>query len=289
MNELWVLMNQNNILYKVIWTTIGLIITIFLTKIINRVLYSKIKDNKTYYNTRKKVYYSFTTILIIYCIFLWSDSMLSLTTYFGLLSAGIAITLKDIFSNTAAWLFIILRKPFEVGDRILINEQRGDVIDIRMFQFTLIEVTSYEEGEQSTGRIIDIPNSYIFTNASVNYSKAFKFIWNEIKVLVTFESDWKKAKGILTDIVNENTIHLSKEASHEIREAERKYRIHYDKLTPIVYTNVRECGVELTLRYLCGPRQRRTSVNNIWENILEKFALEEKIDLAYPTVRISKK
>lgn len=214
--------------------------------------------------------------------------MVNLTTYFGLLSAGIAITLKDIFSNTAAWLFIILRKPFEVGDRILINEQRGDVIDIRMFQFTLIEVTSYEEGEQSTGRIIDIPNSYIFSNASVNYSKAFKFIWNEIKVLITFESDWKKAKVILTEIVNKNTIHLSRDASKRIREAERKYRIHYDKLTPIVYTNVRESGVELTLRYLCEPRQRRTSVNNIWEDILEKFEMEEKIHLAYPTVRINK-
>jgi len=282
-------MNENNILHKVIWTTIGLIMTMLLTKIINRVLYSKIKDNKTYYNTRKKVYYVFTTIFIIYCIFLWSDSMLSLSTYFGLLSAGIAITLKDIFSNTAAWLFIILRKPFEVGDRIFINEQKGDVIDIRMFQFTLIEVTSYEAGEQSTGRIIDIPNNYIFTNASVNYSKAFKFIWNEIKVLITFESDWKKAKEILTDIVNENTIHLSKEAAHGIREAERKYRIHYDKLTPIVYTNVRECGVELTLRYLCEPRQIRTSVNDIWEDVLEKFALEENIDLAYPTVRINKR
>ncbi|WBW97276.1 mechanosensitive ion channel family protein [Oceanirhabdus sp. W0125-5] len=289
MNELMMLISDNHILHKLIWTTIGIIFSILISKTINRILYSKIKDNKTYYNTRKKVLYTFTTIFIVYCIFLWSDSMLSLTTYFGLLSAGIAITLKDIFSNTAAWLFIVIRKPFEVGDRIIINEQRGDVIDIRMFQFTLIEVTSHEEGEQSTGRIIDIPNNYIFTNASINYSKAFKYIWNEIKVLITFESDWKKAKDILTDIVNEKAIHISKEASHRIREAERKYRIHYDKLTPIVYTNVRESGVELTLRYLCEPRQRRTSVNNIWEDILDKFALEENINLAYPTIRVDKK
>jgi small-conductance mechanosensitive channel len=226
---------------------------------------------------------------VVYFIYIWSNSNANLSTYFGLLSAGIAIALKDLFTNIAAWLFIVIRKPFEVSDRIAIGESCGDVIDIRMFQFTLMEVSSYEKGEQSTGRIVNIPNYYVFINSLTNFNKGFKFVWNEISVLITFESDWKKAKKILTDIANKNSLHLTDEAEKMLRQASKKYMIHYSKLTPIVYTNVKESGVELTIRYLTGPRQRRVSADKIWENILIEFEKNPNINLAYPTIRVTDK
>jgi small-conductance mechanosensitive channel len=216
---------------------------------------------------------------------LWFKGFQSVATFLGLLSAGLAIALKDIVGNIAGWLFIIFRRPLEVGDRIQIGEYIGDVIDIRVFQFTLMEIGNWVSAEQSTGRIIHIPNSMVLNQVLANYSKGFQYIWNEIQVLITFESDWKKAKDILHKIAQKHAQHLSKEAEKKVKEASKKFMIFYSTLTPTVYTNVKESGVELTLRYLCEPRQRRSSEQAIWEDILQEFAKYEDIDFAYPTQR----
>lgn len=288
MDKILSYIDGNYLVIKFFFTFLALVFVMLIIQVINRILYATINENNKYYVVRKRVYYFFSSVFIIICLFLWSDSVNSLTTYLGLVTAGVAIALKDIFANIAAWLFIIIRKPFIVSDRISINGQNGDVIDVRMFQFSLMEISSIENGEQSSGRIIVIPNHFVFTYALINYHNGFKYIWNEIKVLVTFESNWEKAKKIITDISNSHSLHLSDEASKMVEQAKKIYMIHYNNLTPIVYTDVKESGVLLTMRYLCEPRQRRNSVNNIWEDILRAFDKEEDIQLAYPTRRIAR-
>ncbi|GKX28841.1 mechanosensitive ion channel protein MscS [Vallitalea longa] len=287
MNVIVRYLNDNQILIKILWTIITFVLIMLIIRLINRIIYSTNNENNKYYIARKRVYYFFSTAFVIVCIFLWSDDITSLTTYLGLVSAGLAIALKDLFINMAAWLFIIIKKPIKAGDRISINEQKGDVIDIRMFQFSLMEISSYESGEQSTGRVVIIPNHFIFIHGIINYDKGFKYIWNEIKVLITFESDWEKAKNILTDIGNKHSLHLSEKAAKMVEQAKKQYMIHYKNLTPIVYTDVIESGVQLTIRYLCVPRQRRNTVNDIWEDILHALGNETDIELAYPTMRIN--
>lgn len=271
------------ILYSILW----LIIIMVIINLINRLLYRTIQNNERYYNTRKRIYYIFSTIYIIILLLIWARTTVNWTTYIGLVSAGLAIALKDIFSNIAGWLFLMLRRPFEVGDRICIGDHGGDVIDIRMFQFALMEVHMGGDAEQSTGRIIDVPNGFIFIYPVINYNKGFQYIWNEIDVLITFESNWRKTKSLLTDIVNKNSMHLSGEADRQVKEAARRYMIHYNNLTPIVYLTVKESGVLLTMRYLCPPKQRRSSVEKIWENVLNMVEENEDINLAYPTYRIT--
>ncbi len=271
---------------KIIWSLVWLFTLILLNKLINRILYKAIKTQGKYYTIKKRMNYLTSFIFFLLMLFIWSDSTSNLTTYIGLLSAGIAIALKEFFVNIAAWLFIAFKKPFDVGHRVLIGDQRGDVIDIRVFQFSLMEVSSYEDGEQSTGRIIDVPNYYVLTYPVINYTKGFEYIWNEIKVVVTFESDWKLAKTLLTDIVNKDAAHLTDNVKTQLNEAAKKYMIQYNKLTPIVYTDVLDSGVQLTLRYLCSPKQRRTSNNAIWEDILIMLDEQDNIDLAYPTRRV---
>ena len=78
---------------------------------------------------------------------------------------------------------------------------------------------------------------------------------------------------------------FSPTAEKDLKEASHRFMIFYKKLTPAVYTSVRDCGVLLTLRYLCDPRQRRGSEQEIWEDILEAFSTHGDIDFAYPTQR----
>jgi len=203
----------------------------------------------------------------------------------GLASAGLAIAMHDTIANIAGWVFILSRKPFKVGDRIQIGDSAGDVIDIRFFQFSIVEIGNWVDADQSTGRIIHLPNSKILREPLANYQTGFNYIWNEIPVLITFESDWKKAKEILGEIAHDNAEHLSKGAQSQIRKAAERYLIFYDKLTPIVYTSVKDSGVMLTIRYLINPRQRRTTEQQIWEAVLEAFAEKKNIELAYPTTR----
>ncbi len=161
----------------------------------------------------------------------------------------------------------------------------GDVIDIRLFQFSINEIGNWVDADQSTGRIIHIPNGIVFTEPQANYTAGFKYIWHEIAVLITFESNWKKAKQVLADIVNHHGILLSTEAEKQIKEAAKKFLIFYTKLTPIVYTSVKDSGVMLTMRYMCDPRERRSIEEKIWEDILNKLAECDDIDFAYPTQR----
>ena len=215
----------------------------------------------------------------------WFEGFQSISTFLGLVSAGIAIALRDPIVNLAGWVFIVWRRPFQVGDRIQIGEHTGDVIDLRVFQFSLLEVGNWVEAEQSTGRIIHVPNGQVFTATQANYTQGFQYIWNEIPVLVTFESNWQKSKEILQEIGTRHAQQLTRSAEQRIREAARRYMIYYSALTPTVYTSVRDSGVLLTIRYLCEPRQRRGTAQSIWEDILREFAQHDDIDFAYPTQR----
>ena len=254
-------------------------------KVTIRMILRKQKDVTTQYLWRKNTDYISSIFYVLVLGLIWVKGFQSLATYLGLLSAGIAISLKDVISNMAGWAFIMWRRPFEVGDRIEIDNQKGDIIDIRLFQFTVLEIENWVDADQSTGRIIHIPNSKAVTHSAANYTKGFNYIWNELAVTVTFESNWEVAKQLLQDIANTHATHLTKSAEHQIKQAARKFLIFYSKLTPIVYTSVQDCGVCLTIRYLTEPRGRRSSEHLIWEDVLTEFAKHEDIDFAYPTQR----
>ncbi len=251
----------------------------------NLVMRRRIADPKQAYRYRRAILYTYTVLLILLIGPIWVKGIASLTTFLGLASAGVAIAMHDTIANIAGWFFIISRKPFKVGDRIQIGETAGDVIDIRIFQFSVVEIGNWVHADQSTGRIVHVPNSRVLRESLANYHIGFEYIWNEIPVLVTFESDWKKAKGLLEAIARDNAEHLSEGAQEQIRRAAEKYFISYGALTPIVYTTVKDSGVLLTIRYLVDPRQRRKTEAQIWEATLDAFAGAPDVDLAYPTTR----
>jgi small-conductance mechanosensitive channel len=256
-----------------------------LYSLIIKIVWRRTENVRTLYSWRKNSGY----IVIVLGVFLvgrlWFSGFQSIATYLGLLSAGIAIALKDVVSNFAGWLFIISRRPFSVGDRIQIGNHAGDVIDTRFFQFTLMEIGNWVNADQSTGRIIHIPNGMVLNEVLANYSKGFQYIWNEIPVLITFESNWQKAKKILQKIADKDAEQLSKAAEKRVKEASKKFMILYSRLTPIVYTSLQNSGILLTIRYLCEPQRRRDSEQAIWEDVLKEFSEHVDIDFAYPTQR----
>ncbi len=254
-------------------------------RMIQRLLRQHVTDLVRFHQWRKSVNYLHAFIVLIILGHIWLRGIKELGTFLGLLSAGLAIALHDTIANLAGWIFIVTRKPFVLGDRIEIGGTAGDVIDIRPFQFSVIEVGGRIDAEQSTGRIINVPNAKVMRDNLANFSTGFDYIWHEIPVLITFESNWKKAKELLLGIVNEKVEHLSADAEAQVRTAAMRYLIFFSKMTPTVYTSVRDSGVLLTIRYIVKPRTKRGSEQEIWEAILDSFAEHPDIDLAYPTTR----
>ena len=273
--------NQTNVLYSILILLILWLLRYSVLKLVWRFT----DDPKSRYNWKRTVGFIGGILTVILIGSVWIEAIGQFGTFLGLLTAGIAIALKDPLTNVAGWLFILARKPFSLGDRVQIGSHSGDVIDIRLFQFTLLEIGNWVNADQSTGRIIHIPNGTVFSQNQANYSAGFKFIWNEMPVLVTFESNWTRAKEILQHIVREHGEKLSAEAEKRVLEASKKYMIFYQYLTPIVYTSVKDSGILLTMRYICDARRRRATEHEIWEDVLMEFAQHKDIEFAYPTQR----
>ena len=270
---------------KIIATVLAFILFFVIKKVILRIVYRTTEDVKTRYQWHKITSYISFTLISIIIANIWLEGIESIATYLGLVSAGIAIALKEPLTNFTGWLYIIWRSPFDVGDRIQLGKETGDVIDTNLFNFTLMEIGNWVDADDHTGRLIHVPNGIIFTETLANYGKGFKYIWNEIPVLITFESDWKKAKKLLTDIVHKNSIIQTKSAEKKFDEATKRFMFKKPDLEPTVITKVEASGVELTLRYLCRPTQRRDTEHKIWEDILISFEDYNNIDFAYPTER----
>jgi len=258
---------------------------LFARRLVLGLVWSRTDDAKTRYRWQKTTTYLASLLGILLFGRVWFGGFHDLGSFLGLTGAGIAIALKDVLVNFAGWIFMIWRRPFAVGDRIQIGTNAGDVIDIRILHFTLNEIGNWVNADQSTGRVIHIPNGRVLTDVIANYTEGFEYIWNEIPVLVSMESDWERAKQILTEIVQRDSAEIVKAAEESVRHSTKKFLILYTALTPTVYTRVSEDGVVLTLRYLCEPRKRRVTEQTIWEDILRAFAKEPRIDLGYITRR----
>lgn len=258
---------------------------IILHAIAVRVVRARTDDIRVRYHWRKTLTYMAVFVGLLMVGRIWYEGIANLATFLGLLSAGLAIALRDPIVNLGGWLFIIWRRPFVVGDRIQIGGYAGDVIDHRIFQIVILEIGNWVDADQSTGRMIHIPNGLIFREPLANYTRGMQFVWDELRVLIPFESNWRKAKDILIEIVEHHSSDVVEEARRDMEKAGRQFMIFYATITPTVYTAVRESGVTLTLRYLCHPRKRRGMAQAIWEDILTRFRDADDIEFAYPTIR----
>ncbi len=250
-----------------------------------RFIRARLNDTTRHYRARQVVTYVASFFIVMGLARIWMSGFGSIATFMGLVGAGLAVAMHDTVANMTGWAFILARRPFNVGDRVEIDGTKGDVIDIRLFQFSLLEIGNWVDADQSTGRIVHVPNGLVLREKLANFSKGFEYIWHEVPILLTFESDWEKAKALVEKIVAGDTYKVVDDAERQIRQTASKYMIYYGKLTPIVYTSVRDSGILLTVRYLTPTKVRRITEQHLWESILRAFAEHNDIDFAYPTVR----
>ncbi len=277
---------SHSIQYKIFITIVVFLLLYLFRRALLHLLLKSTSDIRSTYSWKKGSTYVLYLLFLLIVAPIWISELHSIGTFLGLLSAGLAVALKEPISNLFAWFYIVLKKPFEMGDRIQIGEVEGDILDVGFFEFTMLEIKNWVGADQSTGRIIHMPNGQVFHQPVINYNQAMNYIWNEIPVTVTFESDWQKAKALLLQIQEEHLKPLLADLKPHLEKAKKEFFIVYSKIAPTVYTSLKPEGIQLTLRYLCNPKKRRSTQQIAVEAILKEFEQHSDIEFAYPTMRL---
>lgn len=243
-------------------------------KLIIRKMYSKlpVSDKKKYFRNRK-IKISLTIFCWIVVIIIWKEQIKSLITLISFISAAVTIALREIIFNFFAGMYINAKKIFEIEDRIEIKGIKGDVITMHSLGFEMLELAEGNEYEQSTGKIVHIPNSSVFSEPTKNFTKAFKYIWDEIKIKVELDSDIEETKNVIYNILNNIEIlkEIPQKMENQVDDVTVQYRIYFNKLSPIIYTRITDSHIELSLRYLVHPKKIRMVQDEIYLKVLEEY------------------
>ena len=272
---------------NLVLTGVVLVVAFVLTKVGQRLAVRYLEDPERRYRTSKMVSRSAALLSLLALVLIWSPRPEAVVALLTIVGAGLAIAMREALLSLVGWVVLVIRSPFGHGDRIEVNGIRGDVIDVRLLHSTLMEVGGWVGADQSTGRLVDFPNAWIFLHGVYNYTRGFGFIWNELAFTVTFRSDWEAARDLMLARAEETSNIVAQQAKRQIRRMSRDYLVHYGILTPFVYVQVTERGVRLTLRYLCEVRKRRGTAHALTTSLLEDFRKHGQIEFAYPTTGVS--
>ena len=270
-SEYLIIIGRSLLVYT-FFKVLNYIIVLISTKWINR--------SKTRFMFHQGVNIIMNIFCVVIIFLIWYPYLKNVMTVISFISAGITIAIRDIILNIFAGVYIKAKKPFKLEDRINIDGVTGDVILINNLSFKILEVSDKTNGEQSSGLIVNIPNSYIFSKTLKNYNLAFKYVWDEVNIRIKIDADLEKNKKEIMEIIssNETVKEIPKKMKKELKSATVDYRIYYNHLDPIIYTKVVDNHIELSLRFLTHPKKTRIIEDDLWINILKKYK-ENKIDL----------
>jgi small-conductance mechanosensitive channel len=236
------------------------------------------------------------TIVLVLLILLFSyiNDVGYLVTILGFASAGIAIAMKDWFMSLMGWVAIVLGGTVKVGDRVKISssdgvEILGDVIDISLLTITLYEevsLISYERSKRA-GRVVFVPNNYIFTHIFLNYSHSgLSTVWDCVDIRITFDSDIDEAIEIAKEVAAKNTKTFSRLTDRSIRRMRTKYSIGDVPTDPRVFSFVENNGIAISVWYPAHSFTILKTKSQMSKELVEAFRDSKAVKIAFPTTSV---
>ena len=207
---------------KAVQTFTIIFLALFLDSVIGKLM-GRIKLFKVRYFVSKVSSYFIYLIAIIVALGIWIEQTQSLVVAMGFVGAGIAIALQRPLMNLVGFLTLITIRPYEAGDRIEIEGVSGDVIDVELMYTKLMEIGGNANYDQFTGKIKEIPNSFVLEKIVTNYSRDFAFIWEEMMIPITYSSNLKKASEIMEKAANKITKQFVEKSTRQLKKMTYKY------------------------------------------------------------------
>ena len=263
------------------------ILLIFLIKYLVRRYMS---DSDRFYTINKALNITFVTLKVFILLFAYIENVSYLVTILGFASAGIAIAMKDWFMSIMGWFVIIIGGSIHVGDRVKFVregvEYVGDIVDISLLRMTIQEdvtLTSFMHNRRA-GRIIFVPNNFVFTDMIANYSHAgLKTVWDGIDFMITFDSNVSKATSIAKEIVKKYSKGYTDITRKQLNKLRSQYSMKNTNVEPRIYSFIEPYGVKISAWYHTNAYATLTLRSTISAEILERLNQEDDITLAYPT------
>ncbi|MBE2984333.1 mechanosensitive ion channel [Campylobacter sp. RM9344] len=270
--------------------TIWLIATIILSFLAKFIAKRTITDNERFYTVNKFLNFLNVTLIILILLFAYIENVTYIVTVLGFASAGIAIAMKDMFMSMLGWMVIMFGGSIHVGDRIRVlhngSEFTGDIIDISLLRMTVFEDVTYTtyKVNRRAGRIVFIPNNYIFTDLIANYSHyGMKTVWDGIDIVLSFDSNHKKAVYIAKSIVRKYSKGYTDIAKRQMTKLRSQYSIKNPNVEPKVFTFFEPYGVNISSWYMTNSYAALALRSTISAEIIDAFNKEDDIKIAYPT------
>jgi small-conductance mechanosensitive channel len=254
-----------------------------------RIIRSAVKNRREGYRDRKLLSTVVFVAAAIILILTWGRLIPAHGTFFGLLGAGLAIALREPLLSIAGRIAIFTGRIYDAGDRIQIGTSSGDIIDVGFFYTRMMEIGNWIHGDQYSGRILQFPNAQIFGAGVFSYTRDFPYIWDEVTLDVTYESNLDAATKIMVDAGNQYTKDFLGGAQENLRRMQEYFLVPDFELKSQVYVNVTTNWVGLTMRYVVDPKKRRSASTFLYRTIFDAIRKRDDIEIGSDTQTITYK
>lgn len=244
---------------------------------------------------RKSIRLVFGGIATLLLLSIWFDNPARLSTFLGLVAAGLAFASQSAVLSVAGYFVIVFGKTFDIGDRIQIGEVRGDVLDIGLLKTTVMEMgvpgplqsaaPHWVVSRQYTGRVVTLTNAEVFKQPTFNYTRNFNFLWEEMSLPLRYDADFRLAESIVLAAVCEATADIIDAGHRQLADMRERYLIHASDLEPRAYLRLTDNWVEMRVRFLVKNFGVRDVKDFVSRRVLERFHAEG-IELASTTVEL---
>lgn len=279
---------QNEILARFFTTFLAVAFIYFFFRIvIDQVARRVIREKKTLYMFNKALFILSIISVLVVGILIWVKDPSTLLVSYGIIAAGLAIALQDVFRNFVGGIIIAGTGTYKVGDRVQLGDVLGDIMDIGLMNTTLMELKAWVSGDQPTGRISIIPNAIVISGTVHNYTKDHNFIWDELSIPLTYDSDWKEAISLFLSIVQRETEQMTLQAEQEIERIGEKYYLPRKVTEPAIYVTLTDNWIRFDIRYVTDVRNRRNFHDRLNRLLLEEVEKSSAIKIASETIEVS--
>lgn len=271
----------------IIGTVVTIITAVLLHYVGEKIINARKEEPKERYRHRKFLNTIIAVLSAAAIIIVWAHPMQRTGTFLGLVGAGVAIALREPLLSIAGRMAIFAGNMYTVGDRIQVETMSGDVIDVGFFYTRMMEIGNWVGGDQPSGRIVQLPNSKMFGNAIFNYTQNFAYIWDEIHLPITYQSNMEAASKILTDVGATYTREFLESATEDLERMQHSFVVPSVELKPAVFVKVTSNWLELTLRYIVDPKKRRAASSFIYGEVFKRLQQRKDIAIASETMDLA--
>ncbi len=259
-------------------TALVVSILLLVRMVVLRIAYRNIEDKFVRMRYKRTVSYISFFIALFLLLPIWLPSIRNVATFLGIFGAGFLIVTRDLWVCVVGWAYIMIRRPFVIGDRIQIGNVAGDVIDIRLMETSIMEVSS-AEGGQTTGRVVFFPNAKIFTESFATTGAHVGHVFQELQVSLTANSDWKSAAEMLEKCAKKQ-YETARAAKEQLQSGDAELDMISFYREPRVLTQMSAGHIVLKLQYMAPTGQGVNMQDRIWREFLTLTAKKTRIRFA---------